>query len=220
MNTQFMDSMAARSQEKLVATAAERQHKAEIVDKALDGECVLAAAGWWTYEICYKKEVRQYHQEPDGTRPSDWSMGKFVSDATEVSTVDTDVPSIYATDVVQQFAGGQHCDENGELRRTKVVYTCCKSRPSAPSVDKIDEPSLCSYLISVCVPELCDDSDANDGNMFAEDEHLALETCKTQFDAEHDDSQLPSTFAAVRWSTVVSEDSSELAWAKRMQFHP
>lgn len=223
MNTQLVDSMAARAHERLAAAADERQRKAAIVDKAMDGACVVASAGWWTYEICYKQEVRQFHQEPDGSRPSDWSMGKFVApgDASPVAGSGAEVPAMYETDVAHYFAGGQHCDENGELRNSKVVYTCCKSRPSAASVDKIDEPALCSYLISVCVPELCEGDDAS----LADQQALGLdakvlETCKAQFDAQHVDANLPATFAALRWSTVISEDSSELAWARRMQFRP
>lgn len=221
MNTQLVDSMAARAQERLAASADERQRKAAIVDKVMDGECVVASAGWWTYEVCYKKEVRQFHQEPDGTRPSDWSMGKFVAPGDSQSLAGAEVPAMYETDVAHYFAGGQHCDENGELRSSKVVYTCCKSRPSAASVDKIDEPTLCSYLISVCVPELCtgDTGSSIDEQALAQDGQV-LETCKAQFDARHADSSLPATFAALRWSTVVSEDSSELAWARRMQFRP
>lgn len=217
INTHLDDSMAVRAQERLAAAADERQRKAEIVDEAMDGECVVAGAGWWTYEVCYKKEVRQFHQEPDGSRPSDWSMGKFVDPSATKAGVEA--PS---TDVVHYFAGGQHCDENGELRNSKVVYTCCKTRPGAASVDKIDEPALCSYLITVCVPELCEEGD--DGSRYGEQlltqDGKVIETCKAQFTATHGDSELPASFAALRWSTVVSEDSSELEWARRMQFRP
>ncbi|GMF54011.1 unnamed protein product [Phytophthora fragariaefolia] len=186
------------------------ERKAEIVRKELEGHCVFAAAGWWTYEVCYKQEVRQFHQEADGSRPSDWSMGVYVPDGQNNDA------SYVGTDVVQYFAGGQHCDENGELRSTKVVYTCCKSRPKNISVEKVDEPALCTYLINVCVPSLCEAG--QDGDQDSAGNEQIIESCKDKFDAAHTDSPMPSTFATLRWSTVISEDSSELDWARRMQF--
>lgn len=199
---------------------------------------MLATSGWWSYQVCYAKEVRQFHEEPDGTRPSDWSMGVFVPPKHT-----TDMPDM-GSDVVQYFAGGQHCDENGEQRNTKVVYTCCKSKPSSIAIDSVDEPSLCSYVINVCVPELCDSSDDDD----ATDLETALETRKhaktcereltaaasqaapsegevsgddepTAASSDSVDAQMPPlSFTALRWATVISEDSSELDWARSMQF--
>jgi hypothetical protein len=69
--------------------------------------------------------VRQYHEDQDGTRPSDWSVGVFVPEDKPTSVDQTDViaaDSTGAIEIAQQFAGGQHCDENGELRSAKVVY--------------------------------------------------------------------------------------------------
>ncbi|RLN94282.1 hypothetical protein BBJ28_00007678 [Nothophytophthora sp. Chile5] len=211
VNTHVVDSLAAkRAKEKLLASTAELERKTEIVRQELDGHCVFAAAGWWTYEVCYKQEVRQFHQEADGSRPSDWSMGVYVPEGQETDT------AYVGTDVVQYFAGGQHCDENGEMRSTKVVFQCCTSRPKTVSVEKVDEPALCSYLISVCVPSLCETDPDEEGDS-AESEQI-LESCKAEFEAAHTDSNVPATFATLRWATVIAEDSSELDWARRMQF--
>ncbi|OWZ21333.1 hypothetical protein PHMEG_0004140 [Phytophthora megakarya] len=211
INTQLVESITAkRAKEKLLASTAEMERKAEIVRKEMEGHCLFAAAGWWTYEVCYKQEVRQFHQEPDGSRPSDWSMGVYVPDEENDLTY-------MGTDVVQQFAGGQHCDETGEMRSTKVVYTCCKSQPKELSVEKVDEPALCSYLITVCVPSLCD-TDIDDAAQDSAENDQIVESCKEQFDASHEDAKLPSTFATLRWSSVISEDSSELDWVRRMKF--
>ncbi|KAH7476700.1 Protein OS-9-like protein [Phytophthora ramorum] len=211
INTRLVETISAkRAKEKLLASTAELERKAEIVRKELEGHCIFAAAGWWTYEVCYKQEVRQFHQEPDGSRPSEWSMGVYVPDGQEKDTANV------GAEVAQYFAGGQHCDENGELRSTKVVYMCCKSRPKSVSVEKVDEPAICTYLISVCVPSLCD-SEEDEEHDAAENEQI-VESCKEDFEASHTDMGTPSTFSTLRWSTVISEDSSELDWARRMQF--
>lgn len=218
------------------AALSEKERRAQIVKKAMtedEDECVVTSSGWWSYQVCYKKEVRQFHEEQDGTRPSDWSMGIFVP---EENTVDT--PAM-GSDVVQLFAGGQHCDENGEQRRTKVVYTCCKSKPAILAIDSVDEPTLCSYIINVCVPELCENADVEGLESALETEKytracqkeleaVAAEassstSASAEGEAEADvevgsKSAPPMSFTALRWSTVILEDSSELDWARNMQF--
>ncbi|KAJ0388566.1 hypothetical protein P43SY_011539 [Pythium insidiosum] len=73
--------MSSKSQdERKASTADELAKNKDIVRRELEGKCVTAGSGWWTYEVCYGKEVRQFHEEPDGSRPSDWSMGAYVSD--------------------------------------------------------------------------------------------------------------------------------------------
>lgn len=167
--------------------------------------------------------MRQFHEEPDGKRPSDWSMGKFVpfeqaADAV-VDTLDTptDLPS---SDIVHYFQGGQPCDENGELRNTHVTYKCCKSRPAEIAIDAIAEPSLCSYVINICVPSLCDktaDAQALESALAAQ---RHADVCEREMVAglgSHQDAP-PLSFTALRWSTVISEASSELDWARNLQF--
>lgn len=236
INSKAIASITAltQSQEDQTITAlSEKERKMQIVEQAMtdEDECVVASAGWWTYQVCYKKEVRQYHEEQDGTRPSDWSMGVFVP---EENSADT--PTM-GSDVVQYFAGGQHCDENGEQRSTKVVYTCCKSKPAILAIDSVDEPTLCSYIINVCVPELCENADSEDLESALETVRYTRE-CEKELEAVvetsnpsssssskgdgeaqvADKSAPPMSFTALRWSTVISEDSSELDWARNMQF--
>lgn len=185
------------------------KEQGEIVYEELQGRCLLATFDWWTYEICYRKEVRQFHQEPDGSRPSDWSMGKYVSYAQDSQVAAED------NEVLQYYSGGQHCDENNEKRSTIVMYSCCDSRPKEITIEKVDEPALCMYLIRVCVPRLCTSGPDTE---HVEDKHLSVPgSCQKQFDASHADAALPSKFTALRWSSVISEDSSELDWARRMQ---
>ncbi|CEG45976.1 RxLR-like protein [Plasmopara halstedii] len=198
---EWEDHRAVKSTEELSSTSMALENQGEIVHEELEGRCVLATFGWWTYEICYKKEVRQFHQEPDGSRPSDWSMGKYSQNSQDMAD----------KEVLQYYSGGQHCDENGEMRSTIVLYSCCDARPKEITIEKVDEPALCMYLINVCVPRLCTvDTDVKQDGASAG-------SCQEQFDASHTNEALPSKFAALRWSSVISEDSSELDWARRMQ---
>lgn len=211
VNTKVVESISSKAQENLLASTSEKERKEAIVQEALDGTCIEASAGWWTYEICYKKEVRQFHEETDGKRSSDWSMGVYVP---EEQTADTPYSG---TDIIQYFAGGQHCDENGELRRSKVLFACCpKSESKQPSVEKVEEPALCSYAITVCIPDLCET--APEETALSREQEKYVQACEQEFKEIHKDEQLPPSFCTLRWATVIAEDSSELQWARKMQF--
>lgn len=227
INARTVDSIEARAraQRQLDGAAGEKQRRAQIVEQTFaPNVCVLANFGWWSYEVCYKKEVRQYHEEQDGSRSSDWSMGVFVPQEQAA-----DAPDM-GSDVVQYFAGGQYCDENGEQRNSRVTYTCCKSKPAEISIGTIVEPTLCSYVINVCVPELCAKSEDAKVLESALEAQRHAEACEREMEAaaalatgdRHEDESSvkspPMSFTALRWSTVISEASSELDWARNMQF--
>lgn len=75
---------------------------------------------WWSYQICYGKEVRQFHREPDGSKTSDWSMGVYVPESDARYQTNE-----HGENLVQFYADGQACDENAAKRSTKVIYICC-----------------------------------------------------------------------------------------------
>ncbi|TDH70780.1 hypothetical protein CCR75_001202 [Bremia lactucae] len=210
LRKQVVDFFSAAINENPPAATIALNAKTDLVRSELSGQCLSATSDWWTYEICYETEVRQYHKDPGGSRVSEWSMGVY-----KTFTEENDDASA-GTDVVQYYAGGQHCDENGKLRSTSVVYKCCESRPKQIEVESVDEPELCSYLITVCIPRLCE---YEQESMQNPDGNLQLSgSCKDQFDATHADETVLPKFAALRWSSVISEDSSELDWTRKMQF--
>lgn len=78
------------------------------------------------------------------------------------------------------FRGGQHCDETGKGRSTEVQFFCCSqslatgacggsvpaaaplphafppsSSSSAPTIESVEEPATCKYVMRVCLPTLC-----------------------------------------------------------------
>ena len=38
----------------------------ELLRPLESGPCMFLTKDWWTYEVCYKKEIKQYHVEGDG----------------------------------------------------------------------------------------------------------------------------------------------------------
>ncbi|CAI5745558.1 unnamed protein product [Peronospora destructor] len=81
---------------------------------------------------------------------------------------------------------------------------------------EVDEPAMCKYLIHVCVPSLCDTKSVKEYDFAENKENIGL--CKETFETSHAHAKLPSTFSTLHWSSVISEDSSELDWARRLQF--
>ncbi|OQR98611.1 hypothetical protein ACHHYP_08373 [Achlya hypogyna] len=181
-------------------------------------KCHVMPNGWWSYQVCYKTEVRQYHQvsaarsivltrvqEPDETRTADWSMGRFTEDRSTEK------------EVIHFYSGGQHCDENGQARATSVKYVCCPEQPDIV-VDTIDEPALCQYNIRVCVPTLCDPSSPPDS---AAKKALALAEKREMEEAcVHVVASTAPTvlaqFYALLWPDTLADDSRDLAWAKSL----
>lgn len=120
-------------------------------------------AGWWTYEFCYGKHIRQYHQEKDlPIRPQDeFYLGKQTSAEREVytakalaleedSTSGNDMSPPYYSEL---YAHGTVCDITGQQRSTEVRFYC--SVEKATLITDIKEPYSCSYIISVYTPLIC-----------------------------------------------------------------
>jgi len=42
--------------------------------------------GWWSYELCFDKYIRQFHQEKDGTTTAEFFLGRLSDPLDSVST--------------------------------------------------------------------------------------------------------------------------------------
>jgi hypothetical protein len=68
------------------AKAAEKnsERDGKVVTELLEplaSACFYRIEGWWTYEFCHKKKVRQYHQEGEAIT-SEYSLGEYDAAAT------------------------------------------------------------------------------------------------------------------------------------------
>ena len=79
----------------------------------MKGACLATTNGWWSYEICFGTEVKQFHLVSDGVRQDETSLGVFVDSTTSGDTA-----------VTQRFEGGTICDLTGKPRETAVTYSC------------------------------------------------------------------------------------------------
>ena len=192
----------------------------------LDGACLqFNPGGWWHYEFCHEKYVRQFHVvEHDGHAEPDWSLGTYVRGGGEhaataaADRASTNTPlskpararfdargapiSYYASHF---FTGGQKCDENGRQRATEVQFYCC-SDAGGIRIDAIVETSLCRYEMRVCMPSLCAaptaTADAPAGDMLA---------VASGGGGVASVDGLPRSFFLVYWQAVLAVQSVEYA---------
>jgi len=131
----------------------------------LAGRCDVLNLGWWSYEWCHEKSVRQFHVDQQaGIIDPQWSLGEFSHrDGAAAAAAEGDEAVDPAVDV---FTGGQHCDETGQGRATRVEFRCCakeeqpkkagrKALPALAVLASIREPETCTYEATVCTPLLC-----------------------------------------------------------------
>ena len=76
--------------------------------------CLTTLKGWWTYEICFKKHIIQYHRKGDGDLDSDpiglgsFSMSKHVSSGDHFIT--------------QMYENGSFCKPASMNRKSELRY--------------------------------------------------------------------------------------------------
>lgn len=156
----------------LACTMSEELQAKQLISM-LSGQCLKRLDGWWTYELCFHQNIRQYHTEKNGN-VIEYILGKYdvqinqeLEDSREVLMKQS--PS-GKPGYLEKYDQGTTCDLTGEKRWTKVIYACF------PAVDmngivSVEETSTCGYTIKVSVPALCthpyfkDSSDSGDGGL-------------------------------------------------------
>eukprot|EP01063_Lacrimia_lanifica_P035160 TRINITY_DN6635_c0_g4_i2.p1 TRINITY_DN6635_c0_g4~~TRINITY_DN6635_c0_g4_i2.p1 ORF type:complete len:256 (+),score=83.20 TRINITY_DN6635_c0_g4_i2:61-828(+) len=157
---------APMAAEDLTAAAAPR------IDAFFGGKCVVKHTGWWSYEYCHGKVLRQYHEEGvSGVVSASYPLGwRNVTSAARyrpatAATEDGALPAVSS----DEYVGGADCDLTGAPRRVTVVYFChpmalrrtrdhsaLTADPASTSLYfTVEETSTCEYLASLHVPSLC-----------------------------------------------------------------
>jgi len=132
---------------------------------ALDKNCIKANQGWWTYELCYGKRVRQYHEERTRNKKTslvetkitvDYTLGKAKKpQKLSLQTFSGKKGSNYVEETYDQ---GTLCDITEEPRMITVRYKCMIDS-KVVTVKPPDEVSSCIYTMDVAVPALCEHPD-------------------------------------------------------------
>ncbi|KAI4377317.1 hypothetical protein MLD38_014967 [Melastoma candidum] len=141
----------------------EKQVKLKTPDELLEvlsDRCFLRQEGWWSYEFCYNKKIRQFHQE-DEKVVQEYILGYHDPEATlaynenlsDISTLkdprSKDASQRYHA---HQYTNGTTCDLTNQPRETEVRFVCSEPRVM---ISSITELSTCRYALTVQCPMLC-----------------------------------------------------------------
>lgn len=120
--------------------------------------CAYRIDGWWTYEICYRQGIRQFHTDTEVKKvTSEFLLGKYPETLDTPLIVEGDEGDVshhnYASDVCGE---GHVCDVGdrfGAKREVEVRYWCGTSKK--PVVVDVREPKSCHYVFDVQIAALC-----------------------------------------------------------------
>lgn len=127
----------------------------------LEGKnCLTGGTGWWKYEFCYGKYVKQFHVDKFGSKTS-ILLGMFDETAhKEFLTQHPEKrpkPEAQRKQINHFYNGGSTCDKTGQQRQTEVVLKCLENAPSKTTVSLyLLEPKVCSYVLGVESPLICE----------------------------------------------------------------
>lgn len=121
----------------------------------LQNTCGMKMAGWWVYEFCWNKGIRQYHQ--DGQQiTTEYSLGKGPSHgikdgANGVLTYgESSTQGMFVSTV---YKNGTVCDAAGGLERSSEVRILCLA-DDAPEFEP-EEVETCKYVLHYRTTAAC-----------------------------------------------------------------
>lgn len=118
----------------------------------LRGTCISHTSGWWTFEYCHGKRVRQYHQvgtdETGRSVEVEYVLGNHNAN-TKIQRLGN---QRYLT---QKWGQGTICDLTREPRQVEIQYHCDPNGPER--VVQVKEFAICQYSMVLHSPRLCAD---------------------------------------------------------------
>ncbi|CAH1772846.1 unnamed protein product, partial [Owenia fusiformis] len=122
--------------------------------------CLVFTKGWWTYEFCYRKHIRQYHMEDGKPKGNIMYLGYYESDFewdSNISDDGTQARSKRRNKLnkyhSQQYVNGSKCDLTSKPREVEVRFIC--NAGEGDYILRVDEPETCIYTITVSTTKIC-----------------------------------------------------------------
>jgi endoplasmic reticulum lectin 1 len=151
----------------------------------LEGKhCLTGGTGWWKYEFCYGRYVRQFHIDKNGETSVILGIFKENLHKEFLSNHPEKRPKLKGSrkQITHFYAEGSVCDKTGKQRQTEVVLKCMENAASASQVSLyLLEPKTCNYILGVESPLICNilDKVNNDGLTPAKEESTTSSTSST-----------------------------------------
>ncbi|XP_039039545.1 protein OS-9 homolog isoform X2 [Hibiscus syriacus] len=154
-NARTLNSVTQKNTSSMIVES-EKRVKLKTPDELLEvlkDRCFIRQEGWWSYEFCYKKQLRQLHVEDEkefvlGVYDEEASAA-FNQNLSDFSTL-KDPRSNYASQRyhAHQYTSGTLCDLTNQPRETKVRFVCSEPRAI---ISSIMELSTCKYALTIQV---------------------------------------------------------------------
>lgn len=115
----------------------------------LTESCLYINKGWWSYEFCYLRQIRQYHKaQAEGEVNEDLLVGIY--DPVASDDLNQKENSRF---FLQKYSDGDSCDLNNLPREATVQIYCLPG--AVDEIVDVLEVSTCKYLITVATSRIC-----------------------------------------------------------------
>ncbi|KAI0232266.1 hypothetical protein LSAT2_017379 [Lamellibrachia satsuma] len=117
------------------------------------GPCLLYnSQGWWDYEFCYGKYIRQFHMEEGKIHGEVIYLGHYESeyDWNNASAKQANRLNRYHS---QRYVNGSECDLTGKARQTEVRFVCADGQ--GDYLGRVEEAESCVYVLTVYTTKIC-----------------------------------------------------------------
>jgi len=138
------------------------------VEDFLSGKnCLSGGSGWWKYELCYGRYVRQYHIDRNGEQSIVLGNFKIAEHINWLREHPHKRPRNKGRkkELSYLYTDGSFCEKSGKARQTEVKLRCLEKSSSLTSVSLfLVEPRTCEYELNVESPIICDILESADDN--------------------------------------------------------
>lgn len=111
------------------------------------GPCIYKTKDWWTYEVCYRRSIKQYHVENDKPVGEIMLLGRHDPGQDVWEQTNT-------TFLPQYYTNGTQCDLTKRPRQAQLRFVCNEAAVQE-LIGDIFEPQSCEYSIVIHTNKLC-----------------------------------------------------------------
>jgi protein OS-9 len=132
------------------------------------GFCVQKHNGWWSYDVCWERHVRQFHAD-GGQLRTEYFLGKGPEYKLEKGATQALTYRVHSTAgpyVAAELLNGTVCDLTGKERVAELRLFCLSDEHDDQMSLEMTEPETCKYVITMshpraCIPQLRRDKGVN-----------------------------------------------------------
>ncbi|XP_033105682.1 protein OS-9-like [Anneissia japonica] len=127
---------------------------AELLKPMEDAPCIVMTQGWWSYEFCYGKDIKQYHMENGVPQGDIIFLGLYESQMDWSNTSHKDAKRHKLNRYHSHtYVNGTECDLNGKARMAEVRFVCSEGEGDA--IVRVNEPESCVYIVTIQTTRIC-----------------------------------------------------------------